>query len=112
MVRKTKYIQEMIKQLDNGTEYVTSPDKVVTMDRYTRKVCGKLTDTIHCWHYGTRILTITNNDSLKHIGENGWSFIIGELAYSITDARIINQLLERYVPGFIAHSRKGEVIVD
>ena len=112
MSRHTKYIQEMIRQMDNGAEYVRSTDKLVTIEKSVVKECGKFVDEIYCWHYGTRILTIVSNDSLRHVGKNGWSFSIGEFAYSPTDARIINQLLERYVPGFVAHSRKGEVIVD
>lgn len=112
MSRHTKYIQEMLDKLDSGFNYVKSPDEHVTFKRYNLMLCGKLTTMIAVHHYGTLILTIAYSDALKHVGTNGNSFEIGEFAYSTTDARIINQVLDRYVPGYVAHSRKGEVIVD
>ena len=112
MVAKTKYIQEMLNKLDNGSEIVTSPDGNTTISRYCEKVCGKLTNCISVHHYGTLILVVAYTDCYKHISKNGRSFMIGEGAYSPTDARIINQVLDRYVGGYVAHSRKGEVIID
>ena len=115
MSRHTKYIQEMLKKLEQGYEYVESPNKLVTIHRGCRKTLHnptKLVQYIEVYHYGTLILTISYDDSLRYISYNGKSFVIGEFAYSPTDARIINQFIEKYVPGWTAHSRKGEVIVD
>ena len=112
MSTHTKYMQEMLDKLDNGYAHVVSPDKLVSIDRKCERICGKITQVIYMYHYGTEICKIAYNDSLNHVGTNGRSFVIGEGAYSPTDARLINQLLEKYVPGFVAHSRKGEVIVD
>ncbi len=115
MSRHTKYIQEMIRKLEQGYEFVESPDKLVTVRRgccTTHRNPTKIVQYIEVCHYGTKILTISYDDSLRYISYNGRSFVIGEYAYSVTDARIINQFIEKYVPGWTAHSRKGEVIVN
>ena len=112
MVQKTKYIQDMLKMLDTGAEHVENYEGTVSIKRGCTFMCNKLVQCITVYHYGTLILEIIYCDAYQHVGKNGRSFNIGEFAYSITDARIINQVLEKYVPGFVAHSRKGEVIVD
>ena len=112
MVQKTKYIQEMLDKLENGAERVVSPDHATVIERRCTFMCNKWVQEIVVYHYLSRILEIIYCDAYQHVGKNGRSFNIGEFAYSITDARIINQILDRYVPGFKAHSRKGEVIVD
>ena len=112
MARHTKYMQAMLRDLENGQDIVKSPDGLVEITHTNEKICGKMAMCIKVYHYGTHILSIYDIPCGRHIEGDGWSFTIGEGAYSPTDARIINQVLEKYIPGIVAHSRKGEVIVD
>lgn len=112
MSRHTKYIQNMIKELESGKIDVISPDKLVMAEVKYKYICNKYTKFIRVYHYGSLILEICYRDALRYISKNGRSFTITINAYSPTDARIINQFIEFYAPGYIAHSRKGEVIVD
>ena len=112
MVAKTKYIQEMLNKIDNGAGWVLSPDGNTTIMRGCELIGNNITNVIWVFHYGVKILTVAYSKALRHISKNGRSFMIGEGAYSPTDARIINQVLDRYVGGYVARSRKGEVIID
>lgn len=114
--RHTKYIQKMLKEFDTCDSYVESPDKLVMFRRikniYKINDKAKTVDTIEVLHYGTLILTIAYDSVLTHVINENLSYEIGEYAYSYTDCRIINQVLEKYVPGVVAHCIKGEIITD
>ena len=102
----------MLDMFHNGYNEVKSPDHLVKITRHMEEICGRFVQVVKVFHYETLILILYKCDCARHISKSGWSFNIGEYAYSPTDARIINQLLERYAPEYTAHSRKGEVIVD
>lgn len=112
MVAKTKYIQEMLNKIDNGAERVVSPDGNTIIWRGCELIGTNITNVIWVYHYEVKILTVAYSKGLRHVSKNGRSFVIHNNAYSVTDARIINQVLDRYVGGYVAHSRKGEVIID
>lgn len=117
MSRHTKYIQKMLKEFaDYTTSYVESPDKLV-MFRCTNKPYYypdeiKYVWTIEVLHYGSIILKIAYGNVLRKVVSDSLSYEIGIDAYSYTDCRIINQVLEKYVPGVVAHCIKGEIITD
>lgn len=95
MSRHTKYIQKMLDDLDNGNDYVESPDKLVSFKRVPLLY-------LNIYHYGTLILTIYCDGEIE----------IGAGAYSDTDVRIINQVLEHYKMEKIAHRHKDDVYLE
>lgn len=87
----------MLNDLDNGENVVISPDKLVKFERITDEY-----ECLKVFHYGTLILTLW---------ENGW-IEIGKYAYSDTDVRIINQVLEHYKIEKVAHRKKDTIYTE
>lgn len=117
MSRHTKYIQKMLREFaDYTTSYIESPDRLVMFRCMSKpyKVGNEIKNiwTIEVLHYGTIILTIAYSNVLRKVVSDSLSYEIGIDAYSYTDCRIINQVLEKYVPGVVAHCIKGEIITD
>ena len=107
MARHTKYIQNMLRDYDCGELIVVSPDKLVKIcadKTYNGTRCTKV------YHYDTLILTVFNDKSGVTPCKNGCSITLGENAYSQTDCRIINQVLENYHIELRAHWRKTNSI--
>lgn len=96
MSRHTKYIQKMLNDLDNGVNEVLSPDKLVKFKYYT------CLDVLVVEHYGTIILTIAKDEDAQ----------VGRDAYSDTDVRIINQVLEHYKFDVVAHRHKDCIYLE
>lgn len=97
MSRHTKYIQKMLNDLDNGIDEVVSPDRLVKFLRIY-----DVHENLCVYHYGTLIMTMWENGYVK----------IGEGAYSDTDVRIINQVLEHYKMEVVAHRKKDVIYLE
>ena len=89
----------MLNDLDNGMSEVISPDKLV---KFVKGYDNYDYEWLKVYHYGSLILTLY---------ENGCHMVGGD-AYSDTDVRIINQVLEHYKIEKVAHRHKDYVFLE
>ena len=104
MARHTKYLKKMLEEFNSGKDEVISPDKLVKIQRKDNH--------IFVYHYDTIILVVSEVGDLPYLTEDGMSVALGEYAYSQSDARIINQVMENYELDYTAHTHKGELYLE